>query len=315
MKTICKKEIRTYLTTMSGYVFIAFTLFAVGIYFTAYHMAQGYPTFSYTLQSCTFLFLIITPILTMRSLAGEERQKTDQLLLTSPISIRSIVLGKYFGMLSVFGMAMAIVCLYPLIMTLYGTVNLPAAYTGIFGYFLLGAACIAIGLFISSLTSNPIIAAVITFGVIFLLYMMGGIKSISNSSAFSSYIIYVAAVIAVAVLIFVLMKDAIAALAVGGSRRGGPHHTVPEETFSAGRLDSESHGSPGCDRQFLRLLGRCLRSEEHRLLCEHCGTVPVSLDRFGRQKKMELKAEVKQYEAVWKKQRKQSGCFRGCFRA
>jgi ABC-2 type transport system permease protein len=217
MKTICKKEIRTYLTTMSGYVFIAFTLFAVGIYFTAYHMAQGYPTFSYTLQSCTFLFLIITPILTMRSLAGEERQKTDQLLLTSPISIRSIVLGKYFGMLSVFGMAMAIVCLYPLIMTLYGTVNLPAAYTGIFGYFLLGAACIAIGLFISSLTSNPIIAAVITFGVIFLLYMMGGIKSISNSSAFSSYIIYVAAVIAVAVLIFVLMKDAIAALAVGAA--------------------------------------------------------------------------------------------------
>lgn len=217
MKTICKKEIRTYLTTMSGYVFIAFTLFAVGIYFTAYHMAQGYPTFSYTLQSCTFLFLIITPILTMRSLAGEERQKTDQLLLTSPVSIRSIVLGKYFGMLSVFGMAMAIVCLYPLIMTLYGTVNLPAAYTGIFGYFLLGAACIAIGLFISSLTSNPIIAAVITFGVIFLLYMMGGIKSISNSSAFSSYIIYVAAVIAVAVLIFVLMKDAIAALAVGAA--------------------------------------------------------------------------------------------------
>ncbi|MCI2048524.1 MAG: ABC transporter permease [Lachnospiraceae bacterium] len=217
MKTIAKKEIRTYMTTMSGYVLIAFMLFAVGIYFTAYHLAQGYPKFSATMSSCEFMFLIIIPILTMRSLAGEERQKTDQMLLTSPLSIRDIVLGKFFGMLAVFAIAIGIVCLYPPILTLYGTVNLRAAYVAILGYFLMGAACIAIGLFISSLTSNPVIAAVITFGVIFLLYMMSGIKSISDSTAFTSYIAYFAIIVALAILIFVLMKDAMTALIAGAA--------------------------------------------------------------------------------------------------
>ena len=87
MSTICKKEIRAYLTSMSGYVFIAFMLLVTGIYFTAYHMNMAYPIFGYTLSAVNFIFLIVTPILTMRALAEEQRQKTDQLLLTSPLSV------------------------------------------------------------------------------------------------------------------------------------------------------------------------------------------------------------------------------------
>ena len=87
MSTICKKEIRAYLTSMSGYVFIAFMLLVTGIYFTAYHMNMAYPIFGYTLSAVNFIFLIVTPILTMRALAEEQRQKTDQLLLTAPVSV------------------------------------------------------------------------------------------------------------------------------------------------------------------------------------------------------------------------------------
>ena len=102
MGTICRKEIRGYFTSMLGYVFIAFMLVISGIYFTAYQMQAGYPIFGYSLSSITFVFLIVTPVLTMRSLAEERRAKTDQLLLTSPLSVWDIVGGKFLGLAGVF---------------------------------------------------------------------------------------------------------------------------------------------------------------------------------------------------------------------
>ena len=215
MITICKKEIRSYLTSMSGYVFIAFILLVVGIYFSAYHMTMGYPLFGYTLSSVTIMFLILVPVLTMRSLAEEQRQKTDQLLLTSPLSVRDIVVGKYLGMLAVFGIACLVICFYPLIMSSYGKVSMQMSYLTVFGFFLLGASNIAIGLFLSSLTESPVIAAVITFGASFMCFMMGSLTGILSTTASTSFLIFAIMILAAADIIYFVIKNTFLAFVIG----------------------------------------------------------------------------------------------------
>lgn len=215
MKTICKKEIRSYLTSMTGYVFIAFVLLLAGIYFTVYHMLQGYPIFGVTLDSMSFVFLIITPILTMRALAEEQRAKTDQLLFTSPLSVKDIVMGKYLGMISIFGITVLILCLFPLIMLDYGEVSLPMAYTALLGFFLLGCASISVGLFVSSITESPVIAAVITFGVLFVSYLIDGINSMLGQTAATSTLIFAILILGVAVIVYSVLKNSLLAILIG----------------------------------------------------------------------------------------------------
>ena len=176
MKAILRKELKAYLTSMTGYVFIAFILLLTGIYFTAYNLQAGYPIFGYTLSSITFVFLIVTPVLTMRVLAEERKQKTDQLLLTSPVQVGDIVIGKYLALVGIYLIPIVILCFYPLIMSMYGTVSMPMAYTALLGFFLLGCANISIGMFLSSVTESQIIAAVLTFVVIFIGQIMSGIE-------------------------------------------------------------------------------------------------------------------------------------------
>ena len=207
MSTICKKEIRAYLTSMSGYVFIAFMLLVTGIYFTAYHMNMAYPIFGYTLSAVNFIFLIVTPILTMRALAEEQRQKTDQLLLTAPVSVEKIVFGKYLALVTIFAIPMLIMCVYPLIMTKFGTVSLGAAYTAILGFFLLGCANLAIGVFISSLTESQVIAAVLTFVILFAFYMMNGISSFFSEGALSTCVTFGLLILAAAIIIYTMIKN------------------------------------------------------------------------------------------------------------
>lgn len=215
MITICKKEIRAYFTSMSGYVFIAFMLLVTGIYFTAYHMNMGYPFFGYTLSAVSFIFLVVTPILTMRALAEEQRQKTDQLLLTSSLSVGDIVMGKFLGMIAVFGISVLVICLYPLILGAYGEVSMPMSYTAILGFFLLGCSNIAIGLFLSSLTESPVIAAVITFGALFVCYMMEGLISLLSETAVTSLMIFAILILAVVVIVYSVVKNTFLAVLIG----------------------------------------------------------------------------------------------------
>ena len=163
MTAIYKRELKSYLTSMVGYLFIFFILVLTGIYFSAYQLSAAYPKFEYTLSAITFAFLIGVPILTMRVLAEERKQKTDQLLLTAPVSVSGIVIGKYLALVTVFAVPMAVMCTYPLIMSRFGTVEFASAYTAVLGFFLLGCANIAIGVFMSALTESQVIAAVLTF--------------------------------------------------------------------------------------------------------------------------------------------------------
>ena len=178
MIAIYKRDLKGFFTGMMGYVLLAFFLAVGGLYFTVMNLMSGYPDLSYTLYNNLFVLLVLVPLLTMRSFAEERRARTDQLLLTSPVPLWRIVLGKYLAVLSVFGMAVLVFALYPLIMSRGGAVSYRQSYAALLAFFLLGAACIAIGVFLSSLNENQIVAAVCSFFVLLLAYLMPSIQTL-----------------------------------------------------------------------------------------------------------------------------------------
>ncbi len=254
MTAVYKRELRSYITSMTGYLFIFFILLLTGIYFSAYQLDIAYPKFEYTLSAMTFVFLICVPILTMRTLAEERKQKTDQLLLTSPVSVGKIIMGKYLALVTVFAVPMAIICFYPLVMSKFGDISFGTAYTAVLGFFLLGCAnlaigvfvfavpmaiicfyplvmskfgdisfgtaytavlgffllgCanLAIGVFISSLTESQVIAAVLTFVLLFAFFMMNGISSFFSEGSLSTCITFGLLILAVSIIIYSMIKN------------------------------------------------------------------------------------------------------------
>ena len=216
MLAVYKKELRGYLTSMVGYVFIAFVLLILGIYFTAYNLQYASPDFGATLSSVTFLFLVITPILTMRILAEEKKNRTDQLLLTAPVSVWKVILGKYLSMVTIYAIPVVISAFYPLIMGRYGVISYPMAYVAVIGFFFLGCAQIAVGLFLSSVTESQVIAAVLTFGILFCSYMMDGIESLFSDTAISSMVAFLIIAVVVGIVVYQLTKNIIFSSCVGG---------------------------------------------------------------------------------------------------
>ena len=178
MIAIYKRDLKGFFTGMMGYVLLAFFLAVGGLYFTVMNLMSGYPDLSYTLYNNLFVLLVLVPLRTMRSFAEERRARTDQLLLTSPVPLWRIVLGKYLAVLSVFGLAVLVFALYPLIMSRGGAVSYRQSYAALLAFFLLGAACIAIGVFLSSLNENQIVAAVCSFFVLLLAYLMPSIQTL-----------------------------------------------------------------------------------------------------------------------------------------
>lgn len=188
MLAIYKRELKSYFHSMTGCVFIAFLVMFTGIYFMAYNLNAGYPHFSYTLSGSLIVFLVGIPLLTMRSFSEERKTKTDQLLLTAPVSLTKVVLGKYFAMVTVLAVPNVIFCLFPLLIKLQGTAYLLVDYSSIAVFFLLGCVYLAIGMFMSSLTESQIIAFISTFGILLLLYLWDGILSFLPGSALSGMI-------------------------------------------------------------------------------------------------------------------------------
>lgn len=182
MKAIFKKEFSTYMHSVIGFLFMAVTIGFFALYTMVYNLLSGYPYVSYTLSAIIFLFILTIPILSMRILAEERKQKTDQLILTAPVSVGQIVLGKFFAMAAVFIIPVAVMCLLPLYLSKYGTIPMGESYVAILAFALYGLTCIAVGLFVSSITESQVIAAVVSFGILFLTYMMSGIQDIISST-------------------------------------------------------------------------------------------------------------------------------------
>jgi len=174
MTAIFKRELKSYFHGMMGYVLTAFLLATSGLYFLALDLGYGMTDFSYyTLCRTIFILLLYIPVLTMRSLAEERRSRTDQLLLTSPVPVWGIVLGKFFAMCAVFALPCLMdVAMILILWALGGTVPaLAANFAALLCYFLLGCA------------ANPIIAAVAGFSVLLLAYMMPSLRSLFNAGS------------------------------------------------------------------------------------------------------------------------------------
>ena len=199
MTAIYKRELKSYFYSMTGCIFIAFMTLFLGIYFMSYNLGTGYPYFSFSLTGMRSIMMFSIPVLTMRSLSDERRSRTDQLLLTSPVSVTGIVLGKYFSMVTVFAATVLIAALCPLIIMANGTAYPAADYASLLCYFLLGCVYISIGLFLSSLTESQIIAAVSTFGVLLLLFLwpslMMFLPTTASGCAVGFFLIWTAAVL------------------------------------------------------------------------------------------------------------------------
>ena len=215
MIAIFKREFKSQFLNMTGFLFAALLLLFVGIFATQFHLLGGYASFEHTLQSTCTILLLGIPLLTMRSIPEDKRTKTDRLLYSLPLKLSQIILGKYFAMLAVFAIPTVILSLYPLIFSTFGDVNLRSAYACVLAFFLLGAALIALSLFLSTLADSQIVAAILGFGALFLLYILRSVSTmIPTTPLVSAACLCVLGVLA-ALLAYYLTRNVPITCAVG----------------------------------------------------------------------------------------------------
>ena len=207
MTAVLKHELRNYFHTLTAYVFGAFLLAFIGLGATLYNLQAAVSNFEFVLSFGSLVFVVIVPILTMRVIAEEKKQRTDQLLYSLPITTTEVVLGKYLALLVVYLIPLAVVSVYPLIFARYGDVYLLTSYGSIFAFFVLGAALIALGVFISSLTDNQGFAAGIGIAVILLNYYSASLSEYVSSTPAGALIAAFALEIVLGVVIRHLTKN------------------------------------------------------------------------------------------------------------
>ena len=213
MIAVLKHELRMYFRSLTAYVFGAFLLVFVGLGAMLYNIQAAVSNFEFVLRFSSLGFTIIVPILTMRVIAEEKKQKTDQLLYSLPITTTQVIIGKYLALLILYLIPLCIISVYPLIFSQFGDVYLLTSYGSIVAFFLLGAALIAVGVFISSLTDNQGFAAGIGVAVILLNYYSVTLSEYVSSTAMGSVI---------AMLVIALILGAVI------------HHLTGNENFAFG---------------------------------------------------------------------------------
>lgn len=217
MTAIFRHEMRRAFQSLPAYLFCAFFLVFVGIGAVYYNIQAAVANFEYVLQFVCIGMAVLIPVLTMRSLAEERRQKTDQLLYSLPLKTTDIVLGKYLALTVVFLLPVCIIAVYPLVFSQYGEVYLPSAYGSLFAFFLMGAALIAVGLFLSSLTENQGIAAGISIAVMLFNYYSVSLAEQVSASAFGAVAALVVAAVLLALLVRALTRSDAMAIGTGAA--------------------------------------------------------------------------------------------------
>lgn len=217
MTAVLKHELKNHFHSLTAYAFGAFLLVFVGIGSMVYNIQGAMANFEYALAFISLILVVIVPILTMKSIAEEKKQKTDQLLYSLPITTTQVILGKFFSLLVVFAIPMCIIALYPLIFAGYGEVYLPASYGAIFAFFVLGAAFISVGIFISSLTENQGFAAGIAVPVLLLDYYSVTLSEHVSSTALGSLAAVCVLVVLAGIVINHLTKNYWLAYGVGAA--------------------------------------------------------------------------------------------------
>lgn len=182
MKAVLKRELKAYFTSVIGWIFLAAFFFVFNLYFVANNLIYGTPYLSYSLSNVAFVLVIIIPILAMRSMAEDRRTKTDQLLYTAPVSIPKVIIGKFLALVAIFSIVVGAICLCPLLLSRFGNVPMTESYAAIFGIWLYGCLSIAICVFVSALTESQVVAAVLSFALLFIGFMMQQITGLISSS-------------------------------------------------------------------------------------------------------------------------------------
>lgn len=207
MTAIYKRELKSYFCSVTGYMFCAFMLLFAGIYTMAVNINSAYANFEYVLSNMSFIYIIIIPVLTMRVISEERKQRTDTLLYSLPVSMTKVVFAKYMAMITVLLVPVLVMGVYPVILSLFGKVNFFGAYSALVGFFLLGAALISMGLFASSLTENQALSAGIAFLIVLINYFITSFAYYLSSTAAASLIALAITVFALAVIVYLLTKD------------------------------------------------------------------------------------------------------------
>lgn len=215
MTEIFKKDLKSSLCNMTGAIFIAYVLMWFGIYTVAINLAGMASQFEYTVLNASFVSLLALPILTMRSFAEEKNAKTDQLLYSLPINTISIVAGKFLAVTTVFAVPVVITCIYPFILSIYGTVYLNTAFSSIIAYFFLGCLIISVGMFISSLTESQTLSAILGIGAVILIYFMTSIGDLISDDPSTSLAILIVLSAALGFVTYKLMNNIIAGISTG----------------------------------------------------------------------------------------------------
>ena len=214
MTAVLKHELRNYFHSFTAYVFGAFLLAIVGIGSMLYNLQAAVSNFEYVLSFGSIVFVVIVPILTMRVIAEERKQKTDQLLYSLPITTTQVVAGKYLALLAVYLIPLAVISFYPLIFSQFGEVYLPTSYGSLFAIFMMGAALIALGVFISCLTDNQGLAAGIGIAVILFNYYSVSLSEYVSSTAFGSVVALAVLILALGAVIRYLTRNELLAYGV-----------------------------------------------------------------------------------------------------
>ena len=187
MRAIFKRELRSYFSTPIGFIVLAAFYFFLGLYFSMIY-SYGSPEVETVIMAMSTVIVFTMPVITMRLMSEDRRQKVDQALLTAPVSLTSIVLGKYLAALAVFAIGFAPTVIFEIIIATYVSVNVMSYIYALFGMLLLGSALISIGMFISSLTESSVISAILTLVINILVLYMSNFASMINVSWISTVI-------------------------------------------------------------------------------------------------------------------------------
>lgn len=214
MRAIIGRELRSYFQTPVGYIYMGLFLLVTGFFFSFGNLLNGSSYFTNFLGSILFLYLFAVPLLTMRLLSEERRQRTDQLLLTSPITVTEIVLGKFFAAFVVYLLTLVVTVLYALVVGIFGDLAVWETVGGYIGFVLLGSSFIAVGVLISAVSENQVSAAFFTFFALLVVWFLNLVKSVAPQDVVSGTVFAAALLVALALYFFFNTRSWIATGAV-----------------------------------------------------------------------------------------------------
>ena len=182
MLAILRREFSAYFRSPIGYIYLAVFYIFSGFFFFTNNLYSGYSSITGVYSSLFSIIMFLIPILTMRLMSEDKKQKTDQALLTAPISLFSLVMGKFLAALCVFCMGLAVTLVYAFVIAIFTTVAWSVVFGNLIVTILLATALIAIGMFISTLTENQVIAAVGGFAVMLFLMLIDNLKNVVTNT-------------------------------------------------------------------------------------------------------------------------------------